>query len=49
MKYITLILAYILTELFISANFPQGFRQDSQHYFVDIFLHGVLQKEADNG
>jgi AcrR family transcriptional regulator len=45
---ISMILAYILTEKFLGVTFPQEFRQGSQHYFMDIFLHGVLRKEGEN-
>jgi AcrR family transcriptional regulator len=47
--FISMVLAYILTELFINPIFPNEYRKDSKTHFIDIFLHGVLRKEDEHG
>lgn len=47
--FISMILAYILTELFLAPSLPSAFRQNGQHYFMDIFLNGVLRKDEKHG
>ena len=36
------IFGYFLTDIILGSQAPDGFREDAEQYFVDIYLHGIL-------
>jgi AcrR family transcriptional regulator len=36
------IFGYLLTDIILGSQAPDGFREDAEQYFVDIYLHGIL-------
>jgi len=41
--FIGLFFSYYLTELIFSRIAPPAFSENAMHYFVDIYLHGILE------
>jgi len=42
--FLGLFFGYYLTETALATNAPPEFREDAMHYFVDIYLHGILSQ-----
>ncbi len=42
--FVGLFISYVMTELLIGKQQPLESQSDTLHYFVDIFLHGVLKE-----
>lgn len=36
------IFGYFLTDIILGSQAPDGFREDAEQHFVDIYLHGIL-------
>lgn len=45
--FLGLFYSYVLTELLIAEQLPDEMRQDAFPYFVDVFLHGVLDESGN--
>jgi AcrR family transcriptional regulator len=45
--FIGTFIAYYLTEISFSAALMPTMEGEAMHYFIDVFLHGVLEKESE--
>lgn len=43
--FLGLFFGYYLTEIVLAPGAPPEFQEHAQHYFVDIYLHGILDRE----
>ena len=45
-SFLGLFLSYYITDLIFAQAGPEQFRQDAMHYFLEIYLHGLLSEPA---
>jgi hypothetical protein len=47
--FISLFFSYYLADIILGENAPPEFRDNAMNYYIDIFLHGILEENVSQG